>query len=247
MDDDLDHELDPEQGEHDHHVPGDLLELYEVLEWEAALEGRPVDARFVNPFADPGTVVSRAGWGARPPSGVTRLTDPQGTTWHYEGPTMGAFPHTSCPTKVRGIQAFHMNGRGWTDIAYNMLACPHGVAFEGRGRDVRSAANGTNTGNGSSHAVCALTGVGDPHPPGIFVGLLTARQYLMDGGTGPRVWTHREWKATACPGEPIHRWKLAGSLPPDGGEQFDPLPADLRAVLAGASRDLSTFRAVVGL
>lgn len=33
---DPDDELDPEQGDDDHDVPADLLELHEVLEWEEA-------------------------------------------------------------------------------------------------------------------------------------------------------------------------------------------------------------------
>lgn len=202
--------LDREQGDADHEVPADLIELYEVLEWQGVIVAPRLRSSRALAAGEPGSFVSRAGWGARTPRGRTSLNNPQGVTFHYEGPKMGTFPHSSCATKVRAIQNFHMDGRGWTDIAYNELVCPHGVIFEGRGIDVRSAANGTNAGNGSSHAVCAITGVGDAHPSELFIGLLAARQVLMSGGTGSRTWCHRDWKSTSCPGDPIFNWQRAG-------------------------------------
>jgi hypothetical protein len=235
---DADDDLDPEQGAEDHHVPGDLLELHEVLEWEAAQRStfRQLTDRAAPPVA--GSFVTRAQWGARAPRSVTRLSGPRGVTWHYEGPPMGVFPHTACATKVRGIQAFHMDGRGWSDIAYTHLVCPHGVVFEGRGAGVRTAANGTNTGNSLSLAVCALLGVGDPHPLTLFFGLDAARRRLMSAGTGAETWVHRDWKATACPGDPITRWHRAGDHPPN--IQEDPLmaitDADAAALVANAKR-----------
>lgn len=206
--------LDEEQGEADHEVPADLIELFEVLEWEEAVKSKRGPIVNVG-RSGPGSYVSRAGWGARAPRGRTSLNNPQGCTFHYEGPRMGSFPHSSCATKVRAIQNFHMDGRGWTDIAYNEVVCPHGVIFEGRGADIRSAANGTNAGNGASHAICALTGVGDAHPMELFIGLKAARQILMSAGTGARTWCHRDWKSTSCPGDPIFNWQRAG-MPTSG-------------------------------
>src|SRR5918992_2005798 len=72
-------------------------------------------------------IISRAEWGARAPR--SRMT----TTWdrrtefvvhHSDGPT------TQTP---RSIQGFHMDGRGWVDIAYNFLVDRLGRIFEGRG------------------------------------------------------------------------------------------------------------------
>jgi hypothetical protein len=107
-------------------------------------------------------LVTRAQWGARPRKGTPTPLNPTGATAHWEGPHMGTFPHDQCDDKVRGIQAFHMDGRGWSDIAYNALVCPHGYVYEGRGPGVRSAANGTDAGNDADVAVCYLGGEGDP-------------------------------------------------------------------------------------
>jgi hypothetical protein len=71
------------------------------------------------------TLVTRGEWGARAPRSVTPLWVNLVTS-HWEGPHMGSFGHDQCAGKVRGIQNFHMDSRGWGDIAYNAVACPHG-------------------------------------------------------------------------------------------------------------------------
>jgi len=104
--------------------------------------------------------VSRAQWGARSASTSTNIT-PDGVAVHWEGPHIGSFPHSSCAALVRGIQAFHMDTRGWADLAYSAIGCPHGYVFEGRGPGHRTAANGTDDGNQRFYAVCFLGGEGD--------------------------------------------------------------------------------------
>ena len=167
---------------------------------------------------------SRAQWGARRPTAVTAIPRPQdgGVGLHYEGPKMGTFPHSSCATKVRGIQAFHMDSRGWGDIAYSGLVCPHGTVYVGRGPGVRTAANGTNSANDSYYALCALIGQGDVLTDAMKIGFLDGIEWLRrDGRAGSRIRGHRSFKATACPGDPVQFWIDAGLprpnvvLPPD--------------------------------
>ena len=108
--------------------------------------------------------VSRAQWGAQYAKGSGAIAGPvRGVTLHWEGPKMGAFSHDKCAGKVRTIERFHAVTRGWAGIAYNLLVCPHGYVFEGRGAGVRSAANGTSNigGNDQWYAVCYLGGQGD--------------------------------------------------------------------------------------
>ena len=145
--------------------------------------------------------VSRAAWGARPPESRTGLAPTFGTTLHHEGPTLGDFPHTSCASKVRGIQAFHMDDRGWSDVAYTAIVCPHGYTFECRWVGVRTAANGTNVGNDTAYAVCYLGGIGDVMPAIARDELVSCFRFLDEqGGAGEGVNGHRDWKATECPG-----------------------------------------------
>lgn len=153
---------------------------------------------------------TRAQWGARRRGATTRshpLRRPEGVYLHWEGPHMGAFPHSACAGKVRGIERFHRDGAGWADIAYSLLVCPHGYIYEGRGLGVRTAANGTDYANATGYAVCYLGGEGDPFTPDAQAAFVEAVLWLRErGGAGDAVRGHRDAKATSCPGDTIYRW-----------------------------------------
>ena len=153
--------------------------------------------------------VSRERWGATP-RGATVTTHPiggtEGVTLHWEGPHMGPFEHGLCAVKVRGIQRFHKEDRKWADIAYNLLVCPHGYVFEGRGVGVRSAANGDTQSNDDWYAVCYLGGELDGFTENGKAGFTYAVQLLRRAGAGPKVNGHRDHKATSCPGPSIYAW-----------------------------------------
>lgn len=122
---------------------------------------------------------------------------------------MGAFPHTNCAAKVRGIQNFHMDSRGWADIAYNALVCPHGYVFEGRGPGHKSAANGGTQVNDDYYAVCYLSGAGDPFTDAGKQAFLDAFDWLTrEGAAGPDRVGHKDIRPepTACPGPEIYAW-----------------------------------------
>jgi hypothetical protein len=225
-----------------HWVPVGLVELYEVLEWENAVADRdgddlPHPEIGLPPPNAPGVehstpLVSRADWGARKPKSVTRR-DLHRNTAHYGGPSpwpgsadrstparfAATTDHARCPTICRAYQAYHMDQRGWQDIAYSSLVCPHRTRYEGRGKDVRTAANGTTAGNDASHATCYIAGEGDPLPDG------TKEAYLdestrLDGLDA----VHSDWKSTACPGEPVRRWVKAGLPAPTTPPPPPPTP-----------------------
>ena len=69
--------------------------------------------------------------------------------------------HASCAGRVLGIQRYHMEDKGWLDIAYSHVLCRHGFVFVGRGYGIRTAANGTTQANDHYFAVCFL---GDDTP-----------------------------------------------------------------------------------
>lgn len=153
--------------------------------------------------------VSRAEWGAKYEQGSGPIAGPvYGVTLHWEGPHMGTFSHSECAGKVRGIERFHKLTRGWAGIAYNLLVCPHGYVFEGRGAGVRSAANGTSGIGGNDHwyAVCYLSGEGDPLTDAGKAGLIDAVQHLRLAGAGEKVNGHRDHHPTQCPGDAIYSW-----------------------------------------
>ncbi len=150
-------------------------------------------------------LVTRGQWGARPPRSVTPL-DIDMASVHWEGPRMGTFGHDECAAKMRGFQAFHMDSHGWADVAYNAVVCPHGHVFEGRGRGVRSAANGDANANSASYAVCYMGGEGDPFTDEAKNAINDAVEWLGCSRWG----VHRDWIATACPGDEITEWVRTG-------------------------------------
>lgn len=173
------------------------------------------------------TLVTRKEWGARPrKSGTTSINPTEGVTVHYEG-SGWAFPwdHSTCDNKVRSMQADHMDNRGWSDIAYNYLGCPHDYLYEGRGYDRRSSANGNDHANSVSFAVQGIWGDKSGKPP---IGLLRAIRYGIEllrskGGASNKLHGHRDWKSTSCPGSYLYEWVKDGAPLPKPPE-VEPKP-----------------------
>lgn len=107
-------------------------------------------------------IVSRRQWGARKPKDRS-YQDPRSVRElfiHYsESPSASSFAEQKA--LIRGIQDFHMDGRGWSDIAYNYLVFngSRPRVFYGRGARVIPAAQlNHNTG---TVAVCVVMRAGD--------------------------------------------------------------------------------------
>ena len=86
-------------------------------------------------------IISRQEWGARPPKAVTLEPAVVELFLHHsvgEGTTDADHDGDMGDDYMRAMQNFHMDGRGWSDIAYNFIGCPHGVVYEGRGLRVRT-------------------------------------------------------------------------------------------------------------
>lgn len=156
-------------------------------------------------------VVTREAWGARPAGNVNVLPprDIRFLVVHYSASDADEqAEHRNCAARVRGIQAYHMDTKGWRDIAYNWIVCKHGAIFRGRGIGVRSAATGAA--NSYTYAVC-------------FLGDDTAnRDDVTDEGREAlrEVWRfvkaqcvnvegvrgHRDFMPTKCPGAELYHF-----------------------------------------
>ncbi|GAA3563591.1 hypothetical protein GCM10022419_050440 [Nonomuraea rosea] len=170
-------------------------------------------------------LITRPEWHAKKPSaGYTRLSSTQGVKIHYTG---GKVPadladsgnHDRCVDLVRDIQRMHMSGgRGETyiDVGYNMVCCPHGRTFMGRGPHALPAANGAGL-NSDHYAVLALigsSGFTDPNDD-LLNALVDAIEYLREhGDAGREVKGHRDGYDTSCPGDPLYRWVRKGAERP---------------------------------
>ena len=95
-------------------------------------------------------IVSRAEWGARPPkTAPKKIAVPTKELWLH---------HTASPSgfaaRVRSHQDWHMDVKGWNDIAYSFLINHTGLIYMGRGPGV--AGGHTQGHNLVSHAICLM-------------------------------------------------------------------------------------------
>lgn len=73
----------------------------------------------------------RSEWGARAFIGEPEIRSVQGAVIHHTV-TANDYAQSQVPAILRSIQAYHMNGRDWSDIGYNFLVDRFGTIWEGR-------------------------------------------------------------------------------------------------------------------
>lgn len=100
------------------------------------------------------TYLPRSAWGARAPRGSTSLAPSVvvGEALHWPGmakpiDAVGDAGKARVASALRGWQNYHMDDRGWSDIAYQIAIDQVGRAWTLRGLNIRSAANGDATVN----------------------------------------------------------------------------------------------------
>jgi hypothetical protein len=160
-------------------------------------------------------VFSREDWDARKPEAAYDLDTPVSRLWvHHTGGSMPADYHEGKPHSrgtradeqraMREIQDFHMDGRGWSDIAYCYVIFPSGNVYRGRGLHVGAHTEGDNS---SSVGVCFYGNFDVERPTDeareAFVKLANRLQGRRDALTQPVQIDghfHAPGAATACPG-----------------------------------------------
>ena len=153
-------------------------------------------------------IYSRAEWGAQPPAkSMTRQDRPSEAFIHYsDSPNasrLNSFQEQAAA--VRAIQSFHINGRGWSDVAYHyIVAQPYlpllrARVFRGRNTMyVPAAKEGHNTG---TIAICVLAGPGDKLKRNTRYAI---EELLRAHSTVKTVGGHRDATSTDCPGDEIY-------------------------------------------
>jgi hypothetical protein len=169
-------------------------------------------------------LVTRDEWGARKPKGsYVTLRSTKGVKVHYTGGRVDPAivdDHDKCVAMVRSIQSYHMDGNGWIDIGYSMVACPHRKVFVGRGPHHLPAANGAGL-NSGHYAVLGLVGTsGLVQPPDDMLnGIVDAIEYLREkGDAGDQIKGHRDGYPTDCPGDVLYAWVRKGAPRPSAEE-----------------------------
>ncbi len=149
-------------------------------------------------------VFSRHEWGARDPDRICN---------NVVAPHRMSIHHTASPNngpdaaaRMRQIQAFHIDGRGWCDIGYHFVVSQAGDIYQGRSDERRPGAHvgGQNSGN---VGVCLMGHYDDQVPPeaqidgAVRIVRWVTQTYGIDRDRDT-IRGHREWpgQSTACPG-----------------------------------------------
>ena len=146
-------------------------------------------------------IIKREEWGARKPRRKHNIPVPTRELWQHH--TVGDYRGAA---GIRAIQDFHMDGRGWSDIAYSFVIDRRTLkVYEGRGFGV--AGGHTKGHNTISHAIC-VTGNFDLYQPTdeLLRKIAELIRYGYKLGKWPLKLTggHRDVGNTACPGKYLY-------------------------------------------
>jgi hypothetical protein len=151
---------------------------------------------------------------------------------------------------LRGWQAYHMDDRGWSDIAYQVAVDQAGRAWTLRGLRTQSGANGNNEVNEEYGAILLVVGTGEEPTPELIAttrAVVADFRELYDGGTAIRPHSAVRPSGTDCPGDKVRALIEAGAFEPghttSGEDWFDmATPAQIEAaVKAGTLAALQEY------
>jgi|SRR5690625_2005266 len=152
-------------------------------------------------MARPTNYVTRSdlGW---PSTGASWASPTGGLVVHYDSTNMdlAGKSHTECIAYWHRTRRFHTGpARGWADIGYSFMACPHGYVLEGRGLNRQQAAQ--PGGNATHYSVTLAGGPSDTITENQINAVRETRLWLMeDHNNSGTVLGHRDFTSTSCPG-----------------------------------------------
>lgn len=149
-------------------------------------------------------IKSRASWGARAAKCSSKSTPDRFTIHHTVTPTTDT---VSAEARLRNIQAYHQDVRGWCDIGYNYLVSRDGRVWEGRGANkLGSHVAGQNTGNVGVAFLGTYTTVSATQTQISSAGALIASVAATNKipVTSARIKGHRDRGTTSCPGDRLY-------------------------------------------
>ncbi|HTO00235.1 MAG TPA: N-acetylmuramoyl-L-alanine amidase [Microthrixaceae bacterium] len=254
-------------------VDGEATSQVEVLVVREHLERSVVESVDVAHAAAPAVangppIHSRGDWGARAVGGMDIAKSVEMGVVHHTA-SASSYSEAAVPGIIRGIQAYHIDGRGWSDIGYNYLVDRFGRIWEGRAGGITqnvvgAHAAGFNTGSfgvsvigsydetvpalAAVNAVAELIGwrlyMAGHDPAGSVAFRSGGSPKYAEGVTVnlARVIGHRDVGVTGCPG--THLYSRLGEIRSKAKTAYNRYAVhDPR----GAVVDMATYPGLVGL
>ncbi|WP_227492725.1 NlpC/P60 family protein [Brevibacterium sp. CFH 10365] len=155
---------------------------------------------------------SRSSWGAKAYRGSPDYASgiKQAVVHHTSG--SNSYSAADVPGIIRGIQAYHQQGRGWNDIGYNVVADKYGRLWHARGGDVSKAVIGAhvaghNTGTFGISVLGTYNSAAPPKKTRDAVASAIAWKFSLNGiskATKSNLVGHRDLGQTDCPGDAFY-------------------------------------------
>lgn len=190
------------------------------------------------------TSYSRADWGARPAKpgpGPLYGTHVRGLVFHWPAMTRPVRGFAAVAAALRAWQDYHMDDRGWSDIAYQVAVDQDGNRWELRGLATQSAANGDQDVNDEFGAVLLILAPGEQ--PTLAM-MREARAVVVDHRRlfkqSTELLGHNEVRPepTSCPGPIVQALLEQGAFEPQPSPR-DLLRADLNAMMRSVKAGLA--------
>ncbi len=165
-----------------------------------------------SPLAALITVIGRQGWQARPPGEGLQPHRVDRVTVHHTAALLE--DNADAPGHIRGHQAFHIDTRGWPDLAYHFIVDAAGNVYEGRDSAMRgdTATDYDPTG----HLLVCCEGDFDrqplPDPQRHSLEAMLAWGVSTYGLTVDTIAGHGDYASTNCPGAALRDLLDDGTL-----------------------------------
>lgn len=187
----------------------------------------------------------RSAWNARPPRGgpgsltVSRV---QGAVIHWPGTSSKTPIHSkeAVASALRGWQNYHMDNRGWSDIAYQVAVDQMGRAWTLRGLRTQSGANGNAELNEDYGAILLVLITGEQPSAAMKAtvrGVVEDFRQIYPKGTAIRPHSAVRPDGTDCPGDAARAAIARGDFNP-----IEPIPG---GTVAFDTTEINQIRAAV--
>lgn len=185
------------------------------------------------------TYFHRRDWNARNPRSSTPLTPSQvqGVGFHWPAMSRPLDNVADVKAALRSWQDFHMDQKGWNDIAYQEAFDQQGNVYQLRGLRNRSAANGDGDVNATHGAFLLVLAPGEDLSDQM---IASVRRRLVQHrglyGADNRVLPHSALRrdGTECPGDKVRAAIERGVFAP---QDIDPDPDEPKQTRVGAARE----------